>query len=129
MKQWAEQFYNGKAWHDCRAAYMLSVGGLCERCAVRDEIVAADIIHHREYITRETVTRPEVTLNFTNLEALCQRCHNEEHHGNRSGGSGQRYAFNERGEIVAATMPPLQKAKTKFSTPSRGNKKTPQGRA
>lgn len=74
-----QNFYRKKVWRVCRDSYMSHVGGLCERCLSRGLIVPAVIVHHKEHLTLETYTRPEIALNFDNLEALCQDCHNKEH--------------------------------------------------
>ena len=74
-KEYAKKFYNSKAWKDCRAAYIKSVFGLCERC-----MAPGRIVHHIQYITPENINDPNITLSFDNLEYLCQDCHNKEHH-------------------------------------------------
>ena len=62
---------------------MKKAGGLCERCLARGLLVPAVIVHHKEHLTEESYKLPEVSLNFDNLEALCQDCHNKEHFKNR----------------------------------------------
>lgn len=73
-KNWAERFYKSKAWTDCRLAFMKSKFFICERCQG-----AATIAHHKIYLTPENINNPDITLNWDNLEALCQDCHNKEH--------------------------------------------------
>ena len=58
---------------------MKKVGGLCERCLAKGMYVPAVIVHHKEWLTPENISDPNVTLNFGNLEALCRECHEEEH--------------------------------------------------
>lgn len=60
-------FYTTDAWKKCREAYIASVFGLCERCGKPGYIV-----HHKIPITDENEDDPNVTLNFDNLEYLCQ---------------------------------------------------------
>ena len=36
-------------------------------------------MHHKEYLTPETINNPAITLGEDNLELLCQDCHNKEH--------------------------------------------------
>ena len=72
-------FYNSAAWKRCRKEYMSYVGNLCERCAAKGLIVPARIVHHKEWITTKNINDPNVLIDFDNLEALCTRCHNEEH--------------------------------------------------
>jgi 5-methylcytosine-specific restriction enzyme A len=73
-KDYAKRFYNSKAWKECRAGYINHVHGLCERCSSPGKIV-----HHKEYITPENINDPLITLNWSNLEYVCQDCHNREH--------------------------------------------------
>ena len=56
-------------------------------------------MHHRVYLTPQNIGDPAVTLNFGNLELLCQRCHNDEHH--RRVAAAEGLAFDERGDLVA----------------------------
>ena len=79
MKPWAKQFYNSKEWQACREAYIASKQGLCERCLAEGRISPGEIVHHKEWLTQETIADPRVTLNFDNLELLCWDCHNKEH--------------------------------------------------
>lgn len=72
-------FYNSKAWKRCRATYRKSVGNLCEKCLSKGIYTPGEIVHHLNHITPETVSNPNVTLSFDNLELLCRRCHAEEH--------------------------------------------------
>lgn len=39
----------------------------------------AEIVHHIIEIDPITIERPEIALNFDNLEAVCRECHNELH--------------------------------------------------
>ena len=64
-KDWAKAFYKSKAWLECRAAYILSVFGLCEKCRRPGWIV-----HHKETLTPANINDPNVTLNWEKLEYL-----------------------------------------------------------
>jgi len=79
MKDFAKAFYKSKEWQKCRAAYIKSVGGLCERCLSRGMIVPGYIVHHKCYLTPENIQDTSITLNWDNLEYLCHDCHNNEH--------------------------------------------------
>lgn len=92
MKAWAERFYLSTAWEDTRAAYLVSQDHICERCGE-----PAKIVHHRQYITKDNIGDPDITLNWDNLEALCQDCHNKEHHRRER---MQRYRFDAEGNIL-----------------------------
>lgn len=74
MKAWAEWFYKSPAWRKCRKSFLKSKFGLCERCGG-----AAKIVHHKTYLTSKNINDPKITLSWSNLEALCQECHNKEH--------------------------------------------------
>ena len=87
-------FYNSKEWQRCRKEYLAMVGGVCERCEKKGLIRPAKIVHHKEYITVNNITDPMILLSFDNLEAVCQECHNEEHHKKI-----KRYVIGEFGVV------------------------------
>lgn len=93
VKPWAEWFYKSRGWVECRLAFLTSKFFICERCQG-----AATIAHHKEYLIPQTVNDPEVTLNWGNLEALCQECHNIEHHGGSCTADG--LMFDADGDLV-----------------------------
>ena len=90
-------FYKTTAWKNCRAAYIKSVGGLCERCLAEGKIVPGYIVHHKCYINPLNVNDPAITLNFDNLEYLCHDCHNKEHFKDRV---EPRYKILEDGRVI-----------------------------
>lgn len=94
MKPYAKKFYNSSAWKKCRNAFFQSKYGLCARCAGPGKIV-----HHLKYITPDNINDPEITLNFSNLELLCQDCHNKEHH-ERYGVTAYGLMFDANGDLV-----------------------------
>lgn len=94
MQPWAEGFYKSKEWQECREAFLQSKFFLCERCGG-----VATIAHHKIHLTFENIHDPNITLNWGKLEALCQECHNREHHGERDV-TREGLAFNERGELI-----------------------------
>lgn len=89
-KDYAVGFYNSKAWKRCRDAFMQSKYYMCERCGG-----VAVIAHHRNYITPENINDPNTTLDWDNLEAVCQDCHNFGAR-ERRGDSGRRFIRRER---------------------------------
>ena len=97
MKEYAKAFYKSTAWEQTRAAYLKSVGGLCERCLKKGLIVPAVIVHHKIYLDANNVNDPEITTNPEHLEALCLACHNAEHFG---GGYDKRYQVDELGRVT-----------------------------
>ena len=78
-KDYAKRFYKSKAWRECRAGYISSVNGLCERCLERGRYTPGYIVHHIIYLTPDNINDPDITLNHNNLEYLCHECHNREH--------------------------------------------------
>lgn len=110
MKDFAERFYKSKRWQHTRNAYMKSVGGLCEQCLRNGIYKPADLVHHKVHIDPQTIHDPDVTLNWSNLEALCRECHKEEHPykfggahpvdpNNRKGRKG-RYSVSPDGTVT-----------------------------
>jgi len=96
LKEWAKDFYFSSVWRSCRAAYIKSVGGLCERCLKRGLYVSGEIVHHKIHLTPENISDPTVSCAFENLELLCRNCHAEEH-----GRIEKRYRFDESGRCVS----------------------------
>lgn len=114
MKPWAEQFYNSEAWRSCRDAFLQSKGYLCERCSTPHNPVAAKIAHHKTYLTKQNVNDPYIALSWDNLEALCQDCHNKEHHKSKR---KKRYSFDENGNVI---LPPIRREFREGGTPRAG---------
>lgn len=96
MKPWAEWFYRSTAWKRCRLSFLKSKFFICNRCGGR-----ANIAHHIIYLTPDNINDPELTLNWDNLEALCQDCHNNEHHRGDSSTVEGLY-FDENGDLVVS---------------------------
>lgn len=94
-KGFAKKFYNGKQWRECRAAYISSVHGLCERCGE-----AGYIVHHKTVLTAKNINDPWITLNHALLEYLCLACHNNEHMGSAEPITAQGTAFDEYGNLI-----------------------------
>lgn len=96
-KDYASSFYKSAAWENCRAAFIVAKFGICERCGK-----AGSIVHHKTYITPENINDPSITLDWDNLELLCQDCHNKEHLGNHEEVLAEGLTFDETGQLVAA---------------------------
>lgn len=96
---YAKSFYTSKKWVKCRIGYMLSQNYICERCGG-----VAVICHHKTYITPQNIDDPNITLNWDLLEALCQDCHNEEHHTSPITQDGLQ--FDEDGNLIQKYIPP-----------------------
>lgn len=83
---WAMRLYQSPEWQALRLGLIQSRGLLCQKCGrlVTDETKL--IGHHIQELTPENVTDPNIALNPDNIELICDKCHNEEHHrfGHRS---------------------------------------------
>lgn len=69
---------------------------ICERCGK-----TAVICHHKRYISPKNINNPEITLNWSNLEALCLDCHNKEHF--KTSGTVDGLTFDDDGNLVKIT--------------------------
>ena len=74
-REFAKQFYSSKQWQDCRNSYARNKRYLCENCLRRGIYKPGEIVHHVIEITPDNIYKPEVALNFDNLELLCRDCH------------------------------------------------------
>lgn len=74
-KDYSKKFYNSKVWKDIRTSYIYSRFGICERCGKPN----SKQVHHKVYITEENINNPDITIDFNNLELLCDICHQKEH--------------------------------------------------
>lgn len=92
MKEWAKEFYHSKDWTDTRQAYLIAQHYLCERCGE-----PAKVVHHKHYLTKQNINNADIALNWDNLEALCQDCHNKEHH---AAADTRRYKFDDDGNVI-----------------------------
>ena len=90
---------------------------ICERCGE-----PAKIVHHKRWLNRDNINDTDITLNWDNLEALCQDCHNKEHH---KSAPRLRYRFDADGGII----PPYAEKKLKGTDTEGDTLKLPYGRA
>lgn len=91
-------FYSTRAWKRCRAGY-LSQHPYCERCLREGIVTPAQHVHHKQYLTAESVNDPKIALNWDNLEALCIRHHNAEHYRRSEILQSDLY-FDENGNLT-----------------------------
>ena len=92
-RDFAKAFYNSAAWLKCRAAYIKSVFGLCEKCREPGHIV-----HHKKELTPDNINDANITLNWDNLQYLCLDCHNRVPSDNYVTRDG--LMFDEQGQLV-----------------------------
>lgn len=104
MREFATAFYNSTAWKRCRRSYLAYRRGLCERCLKKGIYTPAVIVHHKVYLDPKNIGNPEITMNFENLEALCHRCHDDEHYAGK-----KRYRVDDFGHVEPRDIsPPLK---------------------
>lgn len=90
-------FYHSRQWRLLSKVFLMSKNYICERCGA-----PASIAHHKHYLTAANVTNPQISLNPSNLEALCMECHNREHFGT-GGATAAGYTFDENGDLIQTT--------------------------
>ena len=93
MKKYAEKFYKGIAWQNCRNAYMKKVHGLCEDCMEMGIYNPAEEVHHVIELNANNINDPTISLNMNNLRALCRECHRKRH------GKQMRYKVDKYGRV------------------------------
>lgn len=96
MYKTIKEFYSSKAWQQVRRTYKQSKQGLCERCLANGLIVPADEVHHKIRLTKQNINDPSIALNFSNLEALCESCHDKEHEQDQRNRYGNKYRKTRR---------------------------------
>jgi len=104
-KSWAKGFYNSKAWERCRDSYIqeriLFDGGLCEICHEEPGY----IVHHVRELTPGNINDPDISLNHSNLQYVCKKCHDKEHGVFCE--AERNYFFDNNGNIFPT--PPVKK--------------------
>lgn len=93
-EKFAAGFYSSGAWQACREAYAKSKAWTCERCGN-----AGAQVHHRIRLTPANLMDTNVSLNWNNLELLCDDCHKAEHK-KREKKKQKRYAVAEDGSLL-----------------------------
>lgn len=94
MREFAREFYQSRAWKDCRESYLNKAKGLCEECLKKGLYTPADTVHHKVHLSQENINDPSITLSFDNLEAVCRDCHAMKHRGVK------RYKVDEEGRVI-----------------------------
>ena len=92
-EKFAYPFYISWQWISCRKAFAKSKAGLCERCLSKGLYVPGTQVHHKIRLTPDNIGDPSISLNWDNLELLCDACHQDEHRGKR------RWETDELGRV------------------------------
>ena len=103
-RPFAEKFYASKEWQNCRRSYIANVHGLCERCLARDIVKPGKILHHIIELSPDNINDPDITLNHSNLEFVCQECHNEELRKEKEV-TRDGLTFDENGDLIQISPP------------------------
>jgi 5-methylcytosine-specific restriction enzyme A len=69
-------FYNSAVWLQTRQEVLDEQHHECQRCKAKGLYTEAVTVHHRKYLRRH----PELAITKSNLEAICDECHFDEHH-------------------------------------------------
>ncbi|MBZ5212766.1 HNH endonuclease [Bacillus paralicheniformis] len=72
-------FYKSTEWKRTRELVLLRDNCLCQRCLREHRFTPADMVHHIVEVKQDWSKR----LDLSNLESLCNACHNKVH-GDRS---------------------------------------------
>lgn len=75
------EFYASPIWRRMQAQILKENHYECNRCKKKGLVVKARIVHHKQYLRKH----PELALKKENLEALCDKCHYDEHHRKKPG--------------------------------------------
>ena len=95
MKDFAEDFYNSKAWKKVREQVWKRDKGLCQWCLNKGIIRQGEEVHHIRALTPKTLNDESIALNPDNLVLLCRECH-----GTTKRNRGQRYVIDELGRVI-----------------------------
>ena len=88
-----ERFYTSTFWKKRRREILDEHGGLCQLCLEKGLIEPAVHVHHRISLTSDNLNDPRITLDSSNLMALCETCHAEQHRK-------KRWRVDEMGHVI-----------------------------
>jgi len=69
------KFYKSKEWLRKRREILRRDNNECQKCKRSGRYSKAKTVHHKKHLK----DRPDLALTDSNLESLCDPCHNEEH--------------------------------------------------
>jgi 5-methylcytosine-specific restriction protein A len=75
IANWVRRFYLSAAWLRKRAAILERDNYECQKHKRQGKFKKATCVHHKLHLKN----RPDLALVDSNLESLCDTCHNEEH--------------------------------------------------
>lgn len=71
------EFYVSPEWRRKSSEILRKQHNECQRCLLKGKYSYARTVHHKKYLRH----RPDLAFEDDNLEAICDECHYEEHHG------------------------------------------------
>lgn len=71
----ANPFYKSKAWRRCREIALERDNYLCQLCLQQGRLTPAAVVHHIEHLE----DAPSRSLDLSNLQSVCDPCHNRLH--------------------------------------------------
>lgn len=73
---------------------------MCEICLQKGVYSPAYIVHHKIHLTSENINDESITLDWSNLQAVCKPCHDEIHNycGRKT---TKRYEIDENGRVIS----------------------------
>nr|WP_245741843.1 HNH endonuclease signature motif containing protein [Pisciglobus halotolerans] len=69
------RFYKSKEWRKLRAIAKKRDHNECQMCKANGKYSKGDMVHH----IKEVKDNPELALALSNLQTLCNACHNKVH--------------------------------------------------
>ena len=99
-KDFSDAFYHSAAWARARESALVRDSHLCQRCLAAGDITPATMVHHKEELTPENISDPNVSCGLDNLVSLCDRCHKIMHGWARAGATRQGFAFDSDGNLI-----------------------------
>ena len=104
MKSINGDFYRSKVWRETRERF-LELYPFCEECLKNKRYTPATLVHHRVHLNEKNINNPKISLDFSNLEAVCLECHNTIHMRK----VGRRYTVGSDGKVQGIKdIPPVQ---------------------
>lgn len=100
MKDFAEDFYNSKAWKNVRDQVWKRDRGLCQWCLNKGIIRQGEEVHHIRALSPKTIKDESISLNPDNLVLLCRECH-----GSTKRNRQERYTVDELGRVIITENP------------------------
>ena len=93
-RNYARKFYSSKAWERKSKAYR-KAHPLCERCLKKGIYTRSTCVHHKTHIDQDNYRDVHILFGDSNLEALCDLCHAQEHSKRKPS-----FEFDENGMLI-----------------------------